>query len=70
MKRITFDHAATTPLDPRVAAAMRPYEAEIFGNPSSAHELHGPKGVDALYVRSEDERNLECLLQSLPSCPA
>ena len=35
--RIYFDHAATTPLDPRVAEAMRPFLAEDYGNPSSLH---------------------------------
>jgi cysteine desulfurase len=34
-----FDHAATTPLDPRVRHAMEPFLGESFGNPSS---LHGP----------------------------
>ncbi len=32
-----FDHAATTPLDPRVWAAMQPYFEAEFGNPSSVH---------------------------------
>lgn len=32
-----LDYAATTPVDPRVAAAMQPYFTEIFGNPSSVH---------------------------------
>jgi cysteine desulfurase len=36
-KRIYLDHAATTPLDPRVAEAMQPYFALDFGNPSSQH---------------------------------
>lgn len=35
--RIYFDHAATTPLDPRVAEAMRPYLETAFGNPSSLY---------------------------------
>src|SRR3972149_11119762 len=35
--RIYLDHAATTPLDPRVAEAMQPYFSEAFGNPSSQH---------------------------------
>lgn len=33
------DHGATTPTDPRVLEAMRPYFAEKFGNPSSVHAL-------------------------------
>jgi cysteine desulfurase len=35
--RIYLDHAATTPLDPRVEEAMRPYLGERFGNPASVH---------------------------------
>ena len=34
---IYLDHAATTPLDPAVLEAMRPYLTERFGNPSSLH---------------------------------
>ncbi|MEO5760683.1 MAG: cysteine desulfurase family protein, partial [Vicinamibacteria bacterium] len=37
MRRIYFDHAATTPLDPEVLDAMLPYLREDFGNPSSVH---------------------------------
>jgi cysteine desulfurase len=32
-----FDYAATTPVDPRVLAAMQPYFTDTFGNPSSVH---------------------------------
>jgi cysteine desulfurase len=39
-----LDHNATTPVDPRVVAAMRPYLEAEFGNPSSAHEYgRGPR---------------------------
>ncbi|MEX2618801.1 MAG: cysteine desulfurase family protein [Egibacteraceae bacterium] len=34
---VYLDHAATTPLDPGVHAAMRPYLESTFGNPSSLH---------------------------------
>ena len=37
MDRIYLDHNATTPVDPRVLEAMRPYLTEAFGNPSSLH---------------------------------
>jgi len=36
---VYLDHAATTPVDPEVVAAMHPYFAEDFGNPSSIHAL-------------------------------
>jgi len=35
--RVYVDHNATTPLAPEVLAAMTPYLAERFGNPSSLH---------------------------------
>ncbi|MEM7583141.1 MAG: cysteine desulfurase family protein [Acidobacteriota bacterium] len=34
---IYLDHNATTPLDPRVRAAMQPWLSELHGNPSSPH---------------------------------
>jgi len=38
MKRpIYLDHNASTPIDPAVAAAMRPYLGDAYGNPSSGH---------------------------------
>ena len=36
---IYLDYNATTPVDPRVADAMRPYLTEGYGNPSSGHRL-------------------------------
>jgi cysteine desulfurase len=34
-----LDYAATTPVDPRVAAAMQPYLSERFGNAGSVHQF-------------------------------
>ena len=36
---VYLDHAATTPLDPSVLAAMEPYLTEVYGNPSSIYRL-------------------------------
>ena len=38
MHEFYFDYAATTPLLPEVKNVMRPYEGELFANPSSAHK--------------------------------
>lgn len=40
--RVYLDNAATTPLDPEVFEAMKPFLLEDFGNPSSTHS-HGRK---------------------------
>ncbi len=47
---IYLDHAATTPLDPRVKAAMEPYldAADYFGNPSAIYRL-GRVAKEALW---------------------
>jgi len=40
--KVYLDNAATTPLDPEVFEAMKPFMLEDFGNPSSTHS-HGRK---------------------------
>ena len=40
--KVYLDNAATTPLDPEVFEAMKPFLLEDFGNPSSTH-AHGRK---------------------------
>ncbi len=42
-----MDHAATTPLDPAVLAAMTPFLTNHFGNPSSPHQV-GRTALNAL----------------------
>lgn len=52
-KPIYLDYNATTPLDPEVIAAMRPYLEEHFGNPSSGHwyGAEARKAVDEARAR-------------------
>jgi cysteine desulfurase len=50
MNRIYFDYAATTPLDPRVRAAMEPYQKNLTGNPNSIH--HEGQGARAAIDKS------------------
>lgn len=46
-RRIYLDHAATTPVDPVVLRAMRPYFGERFGNPGSLHSF-GQEAIRAV----------------------
>jgi len=39
MRRVYFDHNATTPVDPEVLAAMLPFFSDEFGNASSIHSF-------------------------------
>jgi len=39
MRKVYFDHSATTPVDPEVVEAMLPFLKEKFGNPSSIHSF-------------------------------
>ncbi|MEK7576139.1 MAG: cysteine desulfurase family protein [Patescibacteria group bacterium] len=47
LKRIYMDHAASTPLDPRIRIAMEPYLEEEFGNPSALYR-EGRRAREAL----------------------
>jgi cysteine desulfurase len=46
VKRVYLDYASTTPLDPEIELAMRPYQF-MYGNPSSVHQ-HGQNTREAL----------------------
>jgi cysteine desulfurase len=44
MRKVYFDHAATTPVHPKVVEAMLPYLRQHFGNPMSTHGFgEGPR---------------------------
>ncbi|MEY4731637.1 MAG: cysteine desulfurase [Candidatus Parcubacteria bacterium] len=57
-KMVYFDYAATTPLDPRVFAAMKPHFAEGFGNPANLYGL----GRDARYAIADATKKIEAAL--------
>jgi cysteine desulfurase len=53
MSDLTYlDYAATTPVDPRVLAAMLPYFSQSFGNPSSIHR-YGQRAEAAVEAARE-----------------
>jgi len=62
-KRIYLDHAASTPLDPRVRDAMMPYLAEEFGNPGGLYR-EGRRAKDAL---EESRARIAKILNSRPA---
>lgn len=62
MNRIYLDHAATTPLDPRVLEAMLPYFSDHFGNASSVHAL----GRKARYAVEECRERISAHLGVAP----
>jgi cysteine desulfurase len=51
-RTIYMDHAATTPVDPRVVEAMLPYWSEHYGNPSSVYRLSEPSREALHWARS------------------
>jgi cysteine desulfurase len=53
LRPIYLDYNASTPVDPEVAAAMRPFLEEAFGNPSSGHWASAP--AKAAVERARDE---------------
>lgn len=57
---IYLDHNASTPVDPRVAAAMRPLLQDAFGNPSSLHWAGSPAKVALEHARGQVADLLGC----------
>ena len=59
---VYLDHAATTPLDPAVLAAMQPYLSSRFGNPSSIYR----HGQDARAAVDTARHQVAAVLGSAP----
>ncbi len=57
---IYLDYNATTPIDPRVAAAMQPYLTEHFGNPSSGHQYGATTRTAVEQARGQVAKLLGC----------
>lgn len=59
-RTIYMDHAATTPVDPRVVEAMLPYFTEGYGNASSVYRLgqEARKAIDE--ARADVAQTLNC----------
>lgn len=62
-KRIYLDHSATTPVDPRVLAAMMPYLTENYGNASSVHLF----GQQARAAVDKSRRQIATLIGARPN---
>jgi cysteine desulfurase len=60
MTRIYLDYNASTPIDPAVAAAMRPFLDEAFGNPSSDHWASTPARAALEDARGQVAELLGC----------
>ncbi len=60
MRRIYFDNAATTALDPEVLEAMMPYLTEKFGNPSSVYSYGRETKMAIENARKSVARILGC----------
>jgi len=62
-KRLVYlDHAATTPVDPRVVEAMEPYWSRVYGNTSSIHSV----GRAALKALDEARQTVASVLGCHP----
>jgi cysteine desulfurase len=60
MRRIYLDYNASTPIDPAVAAAMKPFLADHFGNPSSGHWVAAPAKAALEKARGQIAALLGC----------
>ena len=63
MRKVYFDHAATTPVDEEVLEAMKPYFTQEFGNANSAHQL----GNNAKVAVEEAREKVAKLIGAAPA---
>ncbi|UCH03249.1 MAG: cysteine desulfurase [Candidatus Bathyarchaeota archaeon] len=62
MRKLYVDYAATTPLDPKVFKAMKPYFTEMYGNASSIHSY----GIEAKQAIAKSRKIVAELLTAEP----
>jgi cysteine desulfurase len=60
MQRVYLDYNASTPIDPKVAAAMRPFLEDHYGNPSSGHWAAAAAKVALETARGQVAALLRC----------
>src|SRR3990167_6084048 len=61
-RSVYLDHAATTPMDPEVLKAMRPFFSENYGNPSALYDL----GLKSNRALSKSRQTIAELLHTNP----
>jgi cysteine desulfurase len=64
-RNIYLDHNASTPIDPRVVAAMRPFLEEHYGNPSSGHWAATTAKAALETARGQVARLLSCQVDEI-----
>src|SRR5262249_9535200 len=60
MQRVYLDYNASTPIDPAVAAAMRPLLEDHYGNPSGGHWAAAPAKAALETARGQVAALLRC----------
>jgi cysteine desulfurase len=61
--RVYMDYAATTPVDPRVFKAMKPYFSEKYGNSVSLHK----QGREAKEALEESRKTIAAMMNAKPN---